>query len=372
MTSREVDLNSDTLIDIDAFLKLPVWTETVVSKGDPIPEEQCLKLHTNLPLEVKKPIPEKSSFQKNLEKPNSKIAAATEKKEYKTLLSCKPNMLRRGLQKLPGRRGSNAEGTATATLVGPIGDATNVEREVVDLSDNTRVSTPPSAAIQPSPRLEHTASDAHSFHSSHHEETEDSLEDCQFVPNWGLRDNLRICTFRACKELATSAEEEFLGNLTNVEHLNHSYVDLCNRSETYLEELAHLRTSLQKEMQANVGLNKRLALLDSAHSSCSDQERELAYSLKDMEKERDDWRHTTSDQFRRSGVADSYLLSMVDLIKVSPDAPTPLHWRMRPRPPILAGLMKLLRDLCPPSKRLLLRPPLVPPLDITVLVAYYS
>ncbi|GJV49543.1 hypothetical protein Tco_1439755 [Tanacetum coccineum] len=68
-----------------------------------------------------------------------------------------------------------------------------------------------------------------------------------------------------------------------------------------------------------------------------------------MEQERDDWRHTASDQvseiekvaleagltqakadrqklvreFILTVVADSYLLSMVDLMKVSPDAPTP-------------------------------------------------
>ncbi|GKF99649.1 hypothetical protein Tco_0301340, partial [Tanacetum coccineum] len=148
---------------------------------------------------------------------------------------------------------------------------TNVEKEVVDLSGNTRVPTPPATVIHSSPRLEHTTSDAHSFHSDHHEETEDDLTDCRFVPNWGLRDDLRICMFRACKELvshlATPSEEDFLGHLTNAEvvcrayqslgqcvlsqgellkrheQLNHDYMDLRNRSDVHLLELDRLRIS---------------------------------------------------------------------------------------------------------------------------------
>ncbi|GJZ92379.1 putative ribonuclease H-like domain-containing protein [Tanacetum coccineum] len=165
-----VPLRPPPLINMDAFLKLPVWTRTVISKGDPILEDQRPKLHTTLPLAAKR---------------------AGE-----------------AVQKLPRRRG----------------------REVVDLSGNTCVSTLPATAIQPSPHPEHTASNAHSFNSSNHEETEDGLEDRRFVPNWDLSDNLRICTFRACKELishlATLAEEEFLGNLTNVEVVSRAYQSL--------------------------------------------------------------------------------------------------------------------------------------------------
>nr|GEZ05454.1 hypothetical protein [Tanacetum cinerariifolium] len=89
---------------------------------------------------------------------------------------------------------------------------------------------------QPSPHLEHhndpehTASDAHSFRSSHHKDTKEGVADFWFVPNWGLCDDLRICTFRACKELvshlATPAKEEFLGNLSNVEVVSRAYQSL--------------------------------------------------------------------------------------------------------------------------------------------------
>ncbi|GKC46269.1 hypothetical protein Tco_1063991 [Tanacetum coccineum] len=200
------------VIDMDAFLKLPVWTKTIVSKGDPIPKDQLPKLYTTLPL---------ANLVKLQAKHAGEGASEAPRKKRKVRKNQEPNhsCLEDTLSPIPLHHAApnNAEGTATATPVGPIGDATNVEREVVDLSGNTRVSTLPSIVIQPLPHPEHIDSDAHSFHSSYHEGIEDGLEDHQFVPNWGLRDDLRICTFRACKELVTPAEEEFLGNFTNVE-----------------------------------------------------------------------------------------------------------------------------------------------------------
>nr|GEU87948.1 zinc finger, CCHC-type [Tanacetum cinerariifolium] len=157
----------------------------------------------------KEPIPEKSSFHKNLDKPNPKITAAR-----------------------------NEEEPATAATFGSTGGATNVEKEVVDLSGNTRVPTSSATAVHSSPRLKHSASNG---------------------------------------ELVKRHK-----------HLNHDYVDLRNHSGVYLMELDRLRNILQSEMQANGGLNKRLALLDTAHSLCSNRERELMDMLKDMEKERDD------------------------------------------------------------------------------------
>ncbi|GJY48349.1 hypothetical protein Tco_0438305, partial [Tanacetum coccineum] len=63
-----------------------------------------------------------------------------------------------------------------------------------------------------------------------------------------------------------------------------------------LEELDRLRNDLQRAMQTHDGLSKQLSLLDSVHSSCEDKERELVDQLKEMEKERDDWRRTASEQ----------------------------------------------------------------------------
>ncbi|GJY10620.1 hypothetical protein Tco_0378805, partial [Tanacetum coccineum] len=231
-------------IYMDTFLKLPVWTETTASKGYPIPNNQRPETRTTLPLA-------------------------------------------HNLAKEQAKRAREGEESATRALNDTIGHAANVEREVVNISGNTHVSTPLAIVNQPSPRLDHRDTSKH-------------------IASDGM----------ACKELishlATPAEEEFLGNFTNVkvisrayqslgqcvlsqgellkrhEQLNHDYVDLCNRSDTHLMEVDQLRMDLQREMQAHSGLSKELSLLDAAHSRCSDRERELLDRLKDLENERDD------------------------------------------------------------------------------------
>nr|GEY38140.1 hypothetical protein [Tanacetum cinerariifolium] len=115
-----------------------------------------------------------------------------------------------------------------------------------------------------------------------------------FVSDWGLRDDLCICLFRACKELishlSTPVEDEVLSSLSNVkvvrrayqslgqsilsrgellkrhEQLNRDHVDLCKHNETRLTELNRLRNDLQREMQTNDGLSKKLVQLENAHS----------------------------------------------------------------------------------------------------------
>ncbi|GJZ03686.1 hypothetical protein Tco_0536961 [Tanacetum coccineum] len=73
------------VISMDTFLKLPTWIETVVSKGDPLLEDQCPKPRVTPPLAVHVEIPKLTPFQKNLEKPNSKIATARVKKDQQNL-----------------------------------------------------------------------------------------------------------------------------------------------------------------------------------------------------------------------------------------------------------------------------------------------
>ncbi|GKE16225.1 hypothetical protein Tco_1423802 [Tanacetum coccineum] len=69
------------VINMDTFLKLPTWTRTVVSKGDPLPESQRPKPRVTLPLPEGSKIPELTAFQKSMEKASPKITAAREKKE---------------------------------------------------------------------------------------------------------------------------------------------------------------------------------------------------------------------------------------------------------------------------------------------------
>ncbi|GKF01460.1 hypothetical protein Tco_0028383, partial [Tanacetum coccineum] len=92
------------VITMDAFLKLPIWTGTVVSKGDPIPEDQRLKLCTTPPLAIGETILEKSPFQKNLEKSNSKIAAVREKKDQRNLVKLQAKRAGEGISDAPQKK----------------------------------------------------------------------------------------------------------------------------------------------------------------------------------------------------------------------------------------------------------------------------
>ncbi|GJV41261.1 hypothetical protein Tco_1419701, partial [Tanacetum coccineum] len=70
-----------SLLFMDDFLQLPMWSETVVSKGDPIPNDQRPANRTTPPLAVGQLIPENTAAQRSIEKPNTKIVEAREKKE---------------------------------------------------------------------------------------------------------------------------------------------------------------------------------------------------------------------------------------------------------------------------------------------------
>ncbi|GJZ88751.1 hypothetical protein Tco_0660533 [Tanacetum coccineum] len=333
-------------------LKLPSWTGTVVSRGDPIPDDQRPKLRVTPPLEAGAKIPDLTAFQKNLEKPNSKIVAARERKEKQNLAKAEAKRggaeanegpkKKRKVQKHNVSIQSGSEGTLSVT---PLHQAepevvmkstssvdaavagSHVEKEVVDLSGNTRVPTPPAATTQPSAHTEPpvtrkpATSEGYSSQSSHSGHEDEPVNN-RYVPNWGIRNDLRVCTFRACRELvshlATLAEDEFLGNLSNVEvvsrayqtlgqsvlaqgellkrheQLSHGYVDLVNRNDANSEELDRLRLSLQWANQDNEGLSNKLSLIDSVQFECPSRERELLERLKDLERERDEWRVTAS------------------------------------------------------------------------------
>ncbi|GJU98222.1 hypothetical protein Tco_1327493 [Tanacetum coccineum] len=306
------------VINMDTFLKLPTWTRTVVSKGDPIPEDQHPKPRVIPPLAVGTAIPELTPFQKNLEKPNPKIVVAREKKDQQNLAKAEAKRAgagavggpkkKRRVQKHAELTQSGLEGTLSATPIHQaILEATQkpvtivseasprVEKEVVDLSGNTRVSTLPVMDAQPSPHQEHH--DTHEVHSqSSHHGSEDEPE--------------------LVSHLATPAEDEFLGALSNVEvisrayqtlgqsvvaqgellkrheQLNHDYVDLRNRNDAHLSELDCLRLSARMTEQKNEGLTNKLNLIESAHFGCESKEKELMDVVKDMERERDEWRVT--------------------------------------------------------------------------------
>nr|GEX64667.1 hypothetical protein [Tanacetum cinerariifolium] len=217
------------MLTMDDFLKLLVWNGTV----------------------------------RSVEKTNSKIVAAREKKDQQNLANAQANRAGEGGSATPRKKRArkNQESTGSSHQVSPknakdvVASGSRVMdtvEHVVDLSDNTRDPTPFVIKIQPSAHVEHDDaqenvifSDAHFFHFGHDEENDR---------------------------------------------------DATAHRDTQLEELSHMRNNLQREMQANDGLSKKLALLNNVHSSCPDRERELTDRLKDMEKERDDWRQNASAQ----------------------------------------------------------------------------
>ena len=116
------------------------------------------------------------------------------------------------------------------------------------------------------------------------------------MSDWRLRNDLRVCTFRACKELishlATPAKDAFLGTLSNAElvcrayqmlgqsavaqgevlkryeQLNHDYIELQHSRDVDLIELERLRSSLLQANQDNKELSRQFTLLHNAHSEC--------------------------------------------------------------------------------------------------------
>ncbi|GKC84406.1 hypothetical protein Tco_1140123 [Tanacetum coccineum] len=251
-------------------------------------KNQHSQLRTTPPLAVGEPIPEKSPSQKAIEKLDTQIDAAKEKKDKQNLAK------------------NQAKRTISITLLHqaapkPVDEPITFApwNTVRDATAGVRTTYVEKEGV------EHVASsDVRSFHSAHHEGDDESTTEHQFVSEWGLRNDLRICFVRVCKELnshlATPAQEEFLSGLSNVEFvsrayqtlrrcvlsqgellkrhelLNHDHVDLRNRSDTQRGELNRLRTDLQIQMQANSRLSKQLSLLETIHSSCSDTKRELA------------------------------------------------------------------------------------------------
>nr|GEW54729.1 hypothetical protein [Tanacetum cinerariifolium] len=200
----------------------------------------------------------------------------------------------------------NWKGTVPATIPAPevSKDTPYAERVVIDLSGNTRVSTPPMEVNQPSPpRAHHNVyasliPDAHSLQSYHHA-NEDELVGNRYVPDWELRNDLCVCTPRACKELishlATPAEDEFLRNLSKAEVLSQAYQTL-GHSDANLVELDSLRSNFQRVTQDNEEKTQKIILLENDHFGCPSREKELLDMVKDLEKERDEWRATASDQ----------------------------------------------------------------------------
>ncbi|GJZ97932.1 hypothetical protein Tco_0670385 [Tanacetum coccineum] len=113
--------------------------------------------------------------------------------------------------------------------------------------------------------------DTNSFHFAHDEDNGEDAATYRFVPDLGLHEVLSsLSNCEVIRRTYQSLGQRILSHgelLKRHERLNRDHVDLYNHSKTQLEELNRLRNDLQREMQ--------------------------------MERKRDDWRRTASDQVRR-------------------------------------------------------------------------
>ncbi|GJR98186.1 hypothetical protein Tco_0270360 [Tanacetum coccineum] len=303
----DIKYQHNNAIDMDTFLKLPSWTGTVVSRGDPIPDDQRPKPKVTLPLEAGAKIPDLTAFQKNLEKPNSKIAAARERKDKQHLAKAEAKGSDGTLSVTPLHQ---AEPEVVREPTPPV-DATvagsHVEKEVVDLSGDTRLPTPlaattqPSADTEPPTSLKPATSEGHSSQSSHPGHEDEQVNN-RYVPNWGLRNDLRVCTFRVCRELLAVVEGKIKGLENEKLALSAKVAQAEADRQSIVQEFI---PTVVKRLHTNVEYRQSLA---ASVSMCFTAGWLGGLSLGRSE-----------DEIK---ISDSYNLPIDELLKVSPDVPS--------------------------------------------------
>nr|GEY12934.1 hypothetical protein [Tanacetum cinerariifolium] len=249
------------VISMDTFLKLPNLIGTIVSKGDPIPEDQRPKPRVTPPL----PEEEKQSLARAEAKHAGAGQAGGSMKKRKVQKHNEPTQSgsEETLSASPIRQAHPEASKKPTTVIPPKvpQGGPHVKKEFVDLSGNMCVSTPPATANQPSPPLDHHDADENPDPNINHFAT---LVKDEFL---GILSNTEVLN-RAYQTLRQSvvAQGELL---KRHEQLNHDYVDLRNRRDTDLAELERLRSGLRKAIQDKDEITKKFTLLDNAHSECT-------------------------------------------------------------------------------------------------------
>ncbi|GJV02514.1 hypothetical protein Tco_1336083 [Tanacetum coccineum] len=226
------------VITMDDFLMLPEWTGTTVSRGDPINESQRPKKRTVEPLKVGEPLPELSFRQKGLEVSNPDVVAAREKNELKNLAKAQAKRDREGVEEMIKKKkrvrkdlepqGSGSVGThlsatpsdsvALVTSLEALNDVNEVcyygrscsyrdgrfpSSSLYDRGAGKKINSFPKEVIAdflpdhdvlPSPgeNAHRGLSDVYPSHSADAEDSGAGGLDSKFIPDWGLRDDLRI------------------------------------------------------------------------------------------------------------------------------------------------------------------------------------
>ena len=151
-----------------------------------------------------------------------------------------------------------------------------------------------------------------------------------FVPGWTLRDDVRMNSFRACREmmdhLATPAEREAVSGLTNNHLVRQAYINIgsgiiiqaellgrfsqLNRDFRELTEvhdgcvdLSGKLKEVEEERDAKAQnfdkLLKEFHALEDEVSAASTRQEGLVEQLEEMERDKNEWRSTASSQAAR-------------------------------------------------------------------------
>nr|GEV52974.1 hypothetical protein [Tanacetum cinerariifolium] len=259
------------VINMDTFLKLPTWTGTTVSRGIPF-------------------------LRSNGEEGTTKPGKATAKRAS-----------------AGGAKATPEIGKKSVIVVAPeiARDTLNAEKVIVDMSGNTRVSTPSAEVNQPSPHREHHDTHVSPIHDVHSPPSSYHGNEDELVANRGPQSCL------------PDFETIYCGPV----------------------ELECLRLSLRRANQDNEGMTQKLALLDNAHSECPTYQLVVSEEkIKVLEREKlalsaqtqhldiegsKPWEAKHRELFTTSypyiqKVSDSYNFSMSELLAVCPDVPPPL------------------------------------------------
>nr|GEV68230.1 hypothetical protein [Tanacetum cinerariifolium] len=235
------------------------------------PDDQRPKPRVTPPMPKGSKILNLTAFQRSVEMPNTKIAAAREKKEKQSLARAEAKCAGAG----------HAGGSRKKQKVQKQNEPTHSESEET-LSASPIRQTHLEADKKPAtvipPEVNHVATPA---------------ED-EFL---GTLSNAEVLS-RAYQTLGQSVVAQ--GKLLKShEQLNHDYVDLRNRRDTDLAELERLRSGLRKANQEKDEITKKFTLLDNAYSKSTSREKELLDMVKELEREMDEWRATALGQVEK-------------------------------------------------------------------------
>ncbi|GJY25802.1 hypothetical protein Tco_0400528, partial [Tanacetum coccineum] len=181
-------------VTMDNYQMLPDWNGTVVSKEDPIPDDERPPKRTTDPFPPGSVIPDKNSLQNNVEKPEKEIAEACEKKEKQALVKAKTKRI------------------ASLCDIGFLHRAT------------------------------------HSYHSKPKDIDDEEADANRFIPGWRLENDLQIDSDRELKDMEREMDEWRQNSSNQVEKIKKLEEDLGTKSKQLIN-VEHRVHALQKEKE---------------------------------------------------------------------------------------------------------------------------